>query len=281
MAEKVYQIEVVSNKVLSSWGPIALVVEGETSHVELFGSSTYALTTSTTDTRWNAAQKGHNILAPGCFAPVICVGATAYREKIKNYKGNWIGSLGNKEGLITTYSSTGPASNGLMKPDVTAPGSNIVSAYSAYYLEKNPSRDGDIIAFSDFHDKSYPWSLNSGTSMSTPVVAGTIALWLQANPRMTRKDIFDVLAKTSIPCDKPQEQERWGLYGKIDALAGLKYVLQTSDVRSVEAEEALLWTDVYNLNGQLIRKRVATESALEGLPAGIYVAGGRKVVVKK
>ena len=239
MAEKVYQIEVVSNKVLSSWGPIALVVEGETSHVELFGSSTYALTTRTTDTRWNAAQKGHNILAPGCFAPVICVGATAYREKIKNYKGNWIGSLGNKEGLITTYSSTGPASNGLMKPDVTAPGSNIVSAYSAYYLEKNPSRDGDIIAFSDFHDKSYPWSLNSGTSMSTPVVAGTIALWLQANPKLTPDDVRAILSSS---CRHPEEaleypNNQYGR-GEIDGYKGLLEVLKVTSIEGVSTYQA-------------------------------------------
>ena len=239
MAEKVYQIEVVSNKVLSNWGPIALVVEGETSHVELFGSSTYALTTRTTDTRWNAAQKGHNILAPGCFAPVICVGATAYREKIKNYKGNWIGSLGNKEGLITTYSSTGPASNGLMKPDVTAPGSNIVSAYSSYYLEKNPSRDGDIIAFSDFHDKSYPWSLNSGTSMSTPVVAGTIALWLQANPKLTPDDVRAILSRS---CRHPEEaleypNNQYGR-GEIDGYKGLLEVLKVTSIEGVSTYQA-------------------------------------------
>jgi hypothetical protein len=35
------------------------------------------------------------------------------------------------------------------------------------------------------------------------------------------------------------------------------------------------------MNGQLLRKRVAVEKALEGLPAGIYVAGGKKVVVKE
>lgn len=239
MPEKVYQIEIVSNKQLLLLGSLALVMEGEASHVELFGSTNYALANRSTDTRWNAAQKGHNILAPGCFAPVICVGATAYREKVMNYKGNWIGSLGNKEGLITTYSSTGPAFNGLMKPDVTAPGSNIVSAYSAYYLENNPSRDNDIIAFSEFQDKSYPWSLNSGTSMSTPVVAGAIALWLQANPKLTPDDVRTILSRS---CRHPEESldypnNQYG-HGEIDGYKGLLEVLKVTSIEGVSTYQA-------------------------------------------
>ena len=184
----------------------------------------------------------------------------------------------NPVGSISISSSYGTTLNGVKSPTVCAPGAMIVSSVS--HFDKN-YKDEQSAQKQTVNGTDYYWATLSGTSMSTPHATGIIALWLQANPRMTRKDILDVMAKTSIPCDKPQEQERWGLYGKIDALAGLKYVLQTSDIRNMEAEEALLWTDVYNLNGQLIRKRVATESALEGLPAGIYVAGGRKVVVKK
>lgn len=177
-------------------------------------------------------------------------------------------------GSIAQTSSYGTMLNGVKTPTVCGPGSTIVSSVSHFYSRfgESNSAQKESVDGSDYY-----WTNMSGTSMSTPHVAGIVALWLQANPRMTRKDIFDVLAKTSIPCDKPQEQERWGLYGKIDALAGLKYVLQTSDIRSMEAEDALLWMDVYNLNGQLLRKRVAAEKALEGLPAGIYVVGGRKV----
>ena len=38
--------------------------------------------------------------------------------------------------------------------------------------------------------------------------------------------------------------------------------------------------DVYNMNGQLLRKAVERDNATTGLPAGIYIVGGKKVMVK-
>ena len=38
--------------------------------------------------------------------------------------------------------------------------------------------------------------------------------------------------------------------------------------------------DVYSLNGVLVRKNVKSANAVNGLPAGIYVVGGQKVIVK-
>ena len=38
--------------------------------------------------------------------------------------------------------------------------------------------------------------------------------------------------------------------------------------------------NVYSINGQLVRKNVKTVNALKGLPAGIYVVGGKKFIVK-
>ena len=37
----------------------------------------------------------------------------------------------------------------------------------------------------------------SGTSMSSPAVAGTIALWLQARPDLTPEDVMGVIRRTS------------------------------------------------------------------------------------
>lgn len=40
------------------------------------------------------------------------------------------------------------------------------------------------------------------------------------------------------------------------------------------------YVDVYNMQGMLIRSRVGRDNATEDLPAGLYIAGGRKIVVK-
>ena len=38
--------------------------------------------------------------------------------------------------------------------------------------------------------------------------------------------------------------------------------------------------DVYNLQGIMVRSQVPSNEATQGLPAGIYIAGNRKVIVK-
>ncbi len=38
--------------------------------------------------------------------------------------------------------------------------------------------------------------------------------------------------------------------------------------------------NVYNMNGQLLRSNVARDQATQGLPAGIYIVGGKKVIIR-
>ena len=64
--------------------------------------------------------------------------------------------------------------------------------------------------------------------MSTPVVGGTIALWLQANPKLSPDDVREVIKKTSrrlTADDAPLPNNQWG-YGEIDAYKGLVEVLR-------------------------------------------------------
>ena len=125
---------------------------------------------------------------------------------------------------ISYYSSYGPDENGISRPDVCAPGSVVISSANRYYTNPpnlqywQPSAVVDGVA--------YPYCPDLGTSMSAPVVAGAIALWLQANPTLSTADVRDVLHHSSYKDNQVMygNPERWGS-GKLDIEAGMRYLL--------------------------------------------------------
>ena len=204
--------------------PLAIVIGGKKQQAAVYGSSSNALANLDTDPRWNDATTSHNIFSPGCLKPTITVGSTTHRETFRNMEGKWIKNTYQNEeaGLWSPFSSVGPTLDERTKPDICAPGRNIISAYSSYYREAHPTETGYDVAHFDVDGRTYAWHSDSGTSMSCPVVAGIIALWLQANPNLTRDDIIGVLQRTS---RHPEEglsypNNKYG-YGEIDAYRGL------------------------------------------------------------
>ena len=233
----VYNITFIANKPLSQFPHIALAIEGIDCHAELYGSSIYALTNRATDVRWNAAETSHNIHAPACFPAVIAVGSTVHRTGFTNYKGQYRDySSGRTIGRRSPYSSTGPAMTGALKPNVMAPGDNVISSYSSYYIEANPDANdinSDVEHF-QFGDRTYAWNANTGTSMACPVVAGTIALWLQAKPDLTPQEVMEALRHTCRRPDPslPYPNTEYG-YGEIDAYRGLLHLLGMDKIESI------------------------------------------------
>lgn len=109
---------------------------------------------------------------------------------------------GKKQSMLIDYplnkinytSSRGPASDGRVKPDVTAPGGMIfsaVSSYSDYYKESS----ANTVARATINGKSYYWGQMTGTSQASPFVAGVIATWLEANPELSPEDIQLILKR--------------------------------------------------------------------------------------
>ena len=207
----IWQILLQSEQDISQIAPMALVVEGE-GEIQAFGSTNYAFKKHNADPRWADAQKGHNILAPACFQAVISVGATTHKP----------------DGKIDYYSSTGPAMNGLRKPEVVAPGTNVVTSKSHIYAP------GNIVGYSEFNGISYPWGDDSGTSLSAPVVAGIIALWLQAKPDLSPQEALALFDRNCWhPDDSLDYPNNIYGYGMPDAYKGLLDILGLTSVQAI------------------------------------------------
>jgi subtilisin family serine protease len=95
------------------------------------------------------------------------------------------------------YSSRGPTAIDFQaKPDLVAPGTGIVSLSSPtsamYYQKPQYLLTGSLL------NLNYkPYLSLTGTSMASPVVAGTVALMMQANPALTPNMVKAILQYTA------------------------------------------------------------------------------------
>ena len=55
------------------------------------------------------------------------------------------------------------------------------------------------------------YQTKSGTSMSTPLVSGVLALLLQKYPNMTNRDVKLRLRERAVDLGLPRNQQGWGL----------------------------------------------------------------------
>jgi serine protease AprX len=125
--------------------------------------------------------------APGNAPWVITVGASSTQ-----------GTIDRRDDIMAGYSSRGPTMiDFAAKPDLVAPGSGTVSLStpnSLFYTTKSAY----LVAGKSTLNLSYlPYLTLSGTSMATPVVAGTVALMLEANPNLTPNMVKAILQYTA------------------------------------------------------------------------------------
>lgn len=128
----------------------------------------------------NKGPKRHTISAPGNSRKIITVGSSDLSRST--------------DGSFHNHSGAGPTLSCIKKPDVVAPGFRIISCSSL-----NKTRQG-----------SY-YSIKSGTSMSTPIVSGAIALLLSRYPFMTPREVKIRLKNSSTDLNLPHEKQGWGL----------------------------------------------------------------------
>ena len=277
--ETAYDFQISSPSKLGDSPQVSLQVMGRNADIELYRMSGYMFPHSL-DPVLDAGDCRYTIFSPSSSPDVICVGSTSYRTQFVNYLGEKKVYDSGQKGIRSSFSAMGPTLDGRIKPDVMAPGQNIISSYSTFFINNpkniNASVKSDVRHFK-YNGRTYAWNANAGTSMSAPVVTGAIALWLQADPTLTPADCLEIFAKTCTHYDKSLSYPNnlYG-YGQIDVAAGLREVLRRKalGINTIGQKKVSEQYDnrIYLLDGRY----VGTSDV--NLPKGIYIRNGKKFV---
>lgn len=148
-------------------------------------------------------------------------------------------------GGISYFSSLGPTADGRTKPEVLAPGCIITSSVNGYAVSSASDManltGNNFLQTETYNGVKYRYGKSQGTSMSSPFMAGVIALWMENARFMTPECVKEVLAKT---CDEDSYTgtipNNSAGYGKVNALKGLIETFSFSSVEEIEKSDATL-----------------------------------------
>ncbi len=93
------------------------------------------------------------------------------------------------EGARANFSSFGPTPDGRIKPDLVAPGDDVVVA-------------GNV---------GTELGISSGTSLASPMLAGALAALWSAYPEKNAAEILDAVFQSADQFEKPDNERGWGL----------------------------------------------------------------------
>lgn len=218
---------------------------------------------------------------------VIVVGSYNTRDSWPCLDGgtsHYIGA-GFEVGKVSGFSSYGTMVDGRQLPTVCAPGSAIISSISWPYAKYQTEKDINFSCSArlDEENRTNLWKQEVGTSMSTPFVAGAIALWLEANPNLTVDDVKEIIAATATVDDgvKAGDPKRWGA-GKFNVLEGLKEAIRrtgstgTGNISTDNHNNRLLLTPQGNNS-----YKIFLGTAASGLNVDVYAVDGRKMMSRR
>ena len=252
-------------------------------------------------TGWTAGDKEYGIGAPANVPCAISVAAHYARQK-DNTTGQFSGS-----GTIANFTSWGPVIGNPDKPDVSAPGGDVMAALSSYTSSTEHTPSNTL----NFNGRTYGFCRLSGTSMSSPFVAGVVALMLEANPYLTPDQVKSILKETAFLDEFTEATSpvRYGA-GKVDAYQAVMRALNytgverhsVSDSRCrvypnpvsssayvvLESDASNLEAALYDMSGRLLMQQ-SMNSGVNNLDMQAYASGcyfikindGKNIITKK
>ena len=135
---------------------------------------------------------------PGGLSCSVCVGAVDWNDGSASFTSHGPRSWSDSDYDDYPYIVGSQTKIGLIRPDVCAPGVNVISA--------------------DYTNLS-GYTTMSGTSMATPCVAGCMALMLSKNNNVTPENLCRILEETAVPLSTGKSNI-YG-YGRVDVLAAI------------------------------------------------------------
>ena len=282
---------------------LGFVVTGqEGKRIDCYCNGSYSVFDDYDQAGWLNGSTNSTVTDQACSNNVIAVGSYNIRDDWASLDGNLYGYPNSfPTGKISSFSSYGTLHDGRKLPHVCAPGCTVISSTNTYYVNNanngitNEALQGKYTGEST---TNY-WHQCFGTSMACPVVTGSIALWLEADPGLTVDDVKEIIAKTSIVdadvTGFSGDPVQWGA-GKFNAYEGLKEVLRKQgSVGSLTAKNDRLLVKtigenqynafvagadcldivVYNISGQPVIRKTAegdeTSINVDGLQRGYYI----------
>lgn len=188
----------------------------------------------------------------------ITVGAYAAKTVVPLWNGSLHYHDNCTPGDIWISSGAGPTIDKRIKPDITAPGWSVVAAIS----RGAPRKRDEIALWPDTSTTRARYGGETGTSMASPVVAGIVALLLEAKPDLTPEDAKELLKSTAITDHYTgaitSPVNKWGA-GKVNAAGALAKLLKIA-VSQQHHQSAPAANEVRLVNRHLHISGILTET---------------------
>lgn len=205
----------------------------------------------------------------GGLSACIAVGAVTDKNAVADFSS--FGPFTWQNTSFRDYQYNGTTKLGLIRPDVCAPGSKIVSC--------DPSKNNGYITM-------------DGTSQAAPCVTGIVCLMLQKNPELTPAQICEILETTAVKLSETKNNYTGS--GCVDAFAAINateeydyinesiidnnvniYPNPAENEIHISSEDRIEEVTIYNVNGQqttINGQQATTESIINisSLNAGVY-----------
>ena len=145
------------------------------------------------------------------------------------------------------------------KPDIMAPGQFVVAPLSAdYQPDLMEQYLENILVFEGAYGERDSYIAYEGTSMASPIVAGTVALMLEYDPELTLENLREILQSTASGDRFTGELPNYDFgYGKLNAHLAMQQLTGTAPTEGgCNATPVGLWF-ILPLIG-LLRRRITS-----------------------